>query len=311
MSEVDAKIGKEAFELEKKLYTLRKQALDNILESELLSREAQRRSQSLEQLLNAVASKTAPPDAAAVDREFSQNRDSLTYLADAVARYRILLELEANQRTDTLRQFADGLRRSLNVQVLLQEPHREVHLAHTDCHLGNEKGAVQLVEFLDYDCPFCKQLEPALAALLKSSQSSSSGDQLGIVIKQLPLPIHRTSRRAALAATCAAKQNKFAQFHDKLLMSEDHGDAAMLQLAKDSGLDAAELSKCMTSDEANRQVEADLADAAALGLDGTPSLILDGVKLEYSDVDDLKRQISAILASHGKSGASEVPGGEQ
>lgn len=304
LAEIDARIGNEAYELEKKLFTMRRQSIDDLVTSLLLSHEAERRGETVEQLLNSVSNSAPPPDPAEVDREYAENRPGLVGLGDTVGRYRITLELQAVQRTEAVRKFVAELRNQAGVKMLLQPAHVDFRLAATDCRLGRENAPVQLVEFLDYDCPFCKKLEPTLSSMLQSYAS-----RLSITVKQLPLPIHKTAHNAALAATCAAKQHKFAAFHDRLLASDDHSDGAIFQLAKETGLDAALLSQCMTSGDANSQIEADLADARKLGVEATPSLFLNGTRLEYSDSDDLLRQVISGLDLPGEAGKGEIAGG--
>ena len=220
----------------------------------------------------------------------------------------MLLELQAGERTEAVRRFVGDLRLKAGVETLIQEPRRELHLAVTKTYLGRSDAPVQLVVFIDYDCPFCRKLEPTLASMI---QSGPLNRQLGITIKQMPLPIHKTAREAALAAICAAEQNKFALFHERLLADSDHSQRALLQLAKEAGLDVDELSKCITSEQATRQLEMDLADAKALGVEATPSLFVDGTRVEYSNGEDLVRQVSASVERRTKAVKAEsTPGGQ-
>lgn len=308
LNEIDSRIGSEAYELEKKLFTLRKQAINDIVTSTLLSREAARLGETVDQLLHSVASSVPTPDPAEVDRQFAENQPGLSNFGEAVGRYRILLELEATERTEAVGRFVADLRAKAGVETLIQEPRRELHLAATKAHLGSDSAAVQLVVFIDYDCPFCKKLEPTLLSMI---QSGSMSQHLDIVVKQLPLPIHKTAHQAALAATCAADQHKFEAFHAKLLATSDHSETALLHLGNEAGLDVALLSKCMISEEAERQVEVDLADAKNLGIEATPSLFLDGTKLEYSDSDDLVRQVATSVEQHSKGDMGKNAGGGQ
>jgi protein-disulfide isomerase len=305
-SEVDAAIGNQVYELEKKLYTLRKQATDDAIARVLLTREAESRGKTVQELLALVADTASPPNADEVNKEFTENWEALRHLGEPAGRYRVFLDLQANQRTETIRRYIVELRSKATVRTLFEEPRRDLRLASTGAHLGNVEALVHLVVFLDYDCPFCKRLEPFFASMMKDPALQS---RLDLVIKQMPLPIHSTARHAALAASCAADQNKFEPFHSRLLASSEHSDAAMVQLAKESGLNSQALSACMASPEAARQVDADLADARQLGVEGTPTVFLDGNRLEFSDPGDLLRQVSAKLEPQGGHGKPQVAGG--
>lgn len=305
-SEVDAAIGNQVYELEKKLYTLRKQATDDIIARALLTREAESRGKTVQELLGLVADTASAPTAADVNKEFTENWEALRHLGEPAGRYRVFLDLQANQRTEAIRRYIAELRSKAAVSTLFEEPRRDLRLASTGAHLGNVEAPVHLVVFLDYDCPFCKRLEPFFASMVEQPAVRS---QLDVVIKQMPLPIHSTARHAALAATCAANQNKFEPFHSRLLASSEHSDAAMVRLAKESGLDSQALSACMASPEAARQVDADLEDAHQLGVEGTPTVFLDGNRLQFSDPGDLLRQVSAKLEPQGGHGKAQPAGG--
>jgi protein-disulfide isomerase len=303
-SEVDAAIGNQVYELEKKLYTLRKQATDDAIAKLLLGKEAARRGKTPEQLLEDIGNTAEKPDPLTVDTQFAANREALQSMGAVAGRYRVFLEAEANQRTEALRQFISELRARADIAMSLAEPVRDLHLADTKCRLGKESAPLQLVVFLDYDCPFCKKLEPFFTSLLNESEFRS---RISVIIKQLPLSIHSTARAAAVAAVCAADQNKFEQFHGKLLAASDHGDKEILSLAKESGLDTLRFSACLASKNASEQVKKDLVDAGELGVDGTPAVFLDGRKLEFADPNSLRQQLQEKLAelrSTDKAGGS-------
>src|SRR6185312_17431930 len=100
------------------------------------------------------------PNPMTVDTQYAQNHEALQSIGAVAGRYRVFLEAEANQRTEALRRFISELRAGADVSLSLTEPARDLHLAETKCRIGNEKAPLQLVVFLDYDCPFCKKLEP-------------------------------------------------------------------------------------------------------------------------------------------------------
>lgn len=306
-SEVDAAIGNQVYELEKKLYTLRKQATDDAIAKLLLANEAARRGKTVEQLLEEIGNTAEKPNPAVVDAQYVENLEALRHLGEVAGRYRVYLDAEANQRTETLRRFISDLRTKASLRIFMTEPARDLHLADTKCRFGNESAPLQLVVFLDYDCPFCKRLDSFFASLLNESEFRS---QVNVIVKQFPLPIHSTARTAAVAAVCAADQNKFEQFHDKLLAASDHSDKEILSLAKENGLDPLRFSACLSSKKASEQVDRDLADARGLGVEGTPTFFLDGKKMEFADPRSLRQQLQEKLGGlRSMDKAAESPGG--
>lgn len=133
---------------------------------------------------------------------------------------------------------------------------------------GNPKGDVSLVEFFDYRCPYCKQVEPSLEALLRQDP------QLRFVYKEFPVlgPASVTAARAALAARA---QGKYAAFHRAMMaVKGEFDDAAVFTVADTVGLDVTRLKKDMEAPEIDSTLKANLALAAALDIRGTPGFVI-------------------------------------
>jgi protein-disulfide isomerase len=134
--------------------------------------------------------------------------------------------------------------------------------------MGNPKGDVVIVEFFDYNCPYCRAVEPRLEALLKSDRG------VKLVLKEFPI-LTPGSRLATNAAFAAARQGKYAPFHNALM--NYHGmvdEAAVFDTARQVGLDVARLKADMASPEIPEQIIANMNLARALRLFQTPSFIV-------------------------------------
>src|SRR5262249_763354 len=122
--------------------------------------------------------------------------------------------------------------------------------------VGNPKGAVAVVEFFDYACPYCKSTEPTIEKLLKDDKN------VKFVYKDYPI-LGPASAEAAKAALAAAKQGKYEQMHNKLMTAAiPHGapdaasaDPAIFKAAKELGLDVEKLKKDMTDEAINKQIQ--------------------------------------------------------
>ncbi len=133
---------------------------------------------------------------------------------------------------------------------------------------GNPNGNVTIVEFFDYRCPYCKQVEPSLAQLRKDDR------QLRFVYKEFPI-LGPDSVVASHAALAAHKQNKYQALHDALLAARGRLDeTTILKMAADAGLDAKRLKADMDSPEIDRIISRNMALARALGINGTPGFII-------------------------------------
>lgn len=133
--------------------------------------------------------------------------------------------------------------------------------------MGNPQGDAVLVEFLDYNCGYCRKVMPEVRALLKSDP------QLKLVIHELPV-FGEGSRYAAMAALAANRQGKYAEFHQALMeMKGKANKASVLRVARKVGLDVPRLERDMELPEITAQIESSLALADEIGLTGTPSFI--------------------------------------
>lgn len=134
---------------------------------------------------------------------------------------------------------------------------------------GNPKGDVTLVEFFDYRCGYCKQVQPSVLALLKEDA------KLRVVLKELPVlgPDSITAARAAIAAQQQA--GKYLGFHNAMMAHRGQlSEGEILRIAKESGLDVAKLKADMAAPRVAEVIERNLALATKLGIQGTPGFII-------------------------------------
>jgi protein-disulfide isomerase len=144
---------------------------------------------------------------------------------------------------------------------------------------GPSKGAADaplvLVVFSDFQCPFCKRVEPTLAALEKQY-----GRKLRIVWKNFPLPFHPDATPAAEAAMAAEAQGRFWPMHDKLFENNTALDRASLErYAQELGLDMTRFKADLDAERYKARIEADKQEAEAVGVEGTPAAFINGRKI--------------------------------
>lgn len=135
-------------------------------------------------------------------------------------------------------------------------------------------GVVTVVEFVDYDCRFCKELHESLSPMLEEQQSA-----VRVVIKHVPLEKHPEARRAAAMSICAEKQGKQPEMHDALMKGASRTDDGVIDLAQHVGLDIEAFKACLRSDEPNDRIAKDITDWESLGADGLPMLFIQQKKI--------------------------------
>jgi len=137
---------------------------------------------------------------------------------------------------------------------------------------GPKNAKVQIVEFSDFQCPFCSRVTPTLDQVRKEY-----GDQVSISFKHLPLPMHSKAPEAHAAAQAAHLQGKFWEMHDLIFANQrELSRDKYIEYAGQLKLDVARFEKDMDSKPVKAQIEADTKQAGSLGVTGTPSLFING-----------------------------------
>jgi protein-disulfide isomerase len=137
---------------------------------------------------------------------------------------------------------------------------------------GQKTAKVTIVEFSDFQCPFCSRVEPTLTDLEKDY-----GKDLRVVWKNNPLPFHQNAMPAAKAAVAAAAQGKFWEMHDKMFADQAHLDAATFEkYAGELGLNVGKFKAAMSDPKSDADIKEDMALAEKLGARGTPGFFING-----------------------------------
>lgn len=174
---------------------------------------------------------------------------------------------------------------------------------------GPADAWVTVVTFSDFECPFCATVQPTLAAVLPEF-----GGDVRLVFKHFPLSIHRHARPAAVAATCAHAQGRFWEFHDlafgeqAALFGASDFEGALAAVAARSGLDSTAWQACRAAPGADAVVIEDMTLGDRVGVSGTPTFVVNGVRLVGSQPASVFR--SAIEAARTRARSSGVPAAE-
>ena len=163
--------------------------------------------------------------------------------------------------------------------------------------LGPESAKITIVEFSDFQCPYCIQAVPQLQAVLKAYPT-----QAKLIFKEFPLEIHSRAFLAAASALAANKQGKFWPMHDAMFANHDElSKETFVRLAQSMGMDVARFEKDMNSDEIKRAIEKDVNDGEQAGVQGTPTIFINGQRYNGAiAVGALKPIFDAALTNGGK-----------
>ncbi|MHB1845233.1 MAG: DsbA family protein, partial [Deltaproteobacteria bacterium] len=162
---------------------------------------------------------------------------------------------------------------------------------------GAPRAPVTIVEFSDFQCPFCSRVEPTLTQIEKDY-----GDKVKVVWKNQPLPFHPNAMPAAKAAMAAREQGKFWEMHDLLFQNQrDLSDANYDKWAQQLGLDMSKFKADASSQKVADEIQADMKEGASLGANGTPNFFINGHQLVGAQpVEQFKAVIDEELKNSQK-----------
>ncbi len=144
-----------------------------------------------------------------------------------------------------------------------------------DSILGDENAPVTIIEFSDYECPFCARFYLNTFPQLKREYIDTG--KVKLVYRDFPLSFHQNAQKAAEAAECAGEQDKYYEMHDKIFENQQAITATNLkEYAKEIGLNTNEFNECLDSGEMANEVQKDFQDGQSIGIRGTPTFFING-----------------------------------
>ena len=302
VEELDDRIKEELFASRAgspaKLFELRSDMLEQMIREQLLEAEGKRRGVPPEAVVELELKEMGPVPEEEILAFYQQNFESQSEVKLDDVRPQIQRYLESRRAAEVPRR----LRERSQVAVHLAAPRFDV--AADGPSKGPADARITIVEFSDFQCPYCQRSLATIDQVLAKYPSD-----VRLVYRHLPLDrIHPHARPAAEAAACADEQGRFWEYHDKLfqnnraLAKED-----LLRYAGETGLDAQRFQACFDERRFKDKVEADLQAAREVGISGTPAFVVNGVLLSGAQPpEEFYQVIDAALA---KPPAAEPAGG--
>ena len=295
-AQLDEAAAAQLTRLKTQAYDLRKQSLDKLIDDQLMQAEATKRGITSEELLKAEVTdkvgEISDEDAKAYfDKNPPRGEVDFEQIKPRVKSY-MKRKAEGDARTA----FVAGLRAQAGVKVFLQPMRFDVTFDKDDPIYGSPDAPVIIVEFSDFQCPYCSRVNPTMEQI-----KTTYGDKIAIVFRDFPLPMHKEAPKAGEAAQCANDQGKFWEYHDKLFANQRAlADENLKAYAVDLGLDAAAFDSCLDAGKYTAEVEADKKAGAAVGVAGTPAFFVNGQFLNGArPFESFKELIDAELQAKG------------
>ena len=280
------------------LYDARRGAVEEMLSKRLLEGEAKAKGKTLDQWFQQdYMASVADPSEAESHAFYEEHKAQMQGRSYEEIKPQLVQHLKQQQLRGKMTAMLDDLKKKHNVQVTLAAPDLpRIEVEAKGPARGPDKAKVTIVEFSDFQCPFCGREAPVVDRIMKEYDG-----KVKLVFRHFPLDFHPFAQKAAEAGACAADQNKFWPLHDKMFGNQQKLAVDDLKAyAKELGLDPAKFDKCLDTGEKKEAVTADQKAGSEAGVNGTPAFFVDGIFINGAvPYEQLKEAVDRELKSKG------------
>jgi protein-disulfide isomerase len=260
-------------ELRMREFQIRSQALDDLIGQKLIENEAAARGVTVPALEKAEVEDKASMSDAEISAFYQANKERFGTMPEAEALKQIQARLPPQRQRERRAVWVRELRQksAVKVKVLLEPMRIAVDIGGRPIR-GNPNAPVTIVEFSDFQCPFCSRARPTVNRVRETY-----GDRVRVIFRNFPLQMHADAQKAGEAASCAGEQGKFWEMHDRLFANQSKLQVTDLkEHATALGLDAEAFNQCLDSGKHAPDLQKDMAEGADYGVTGTPAFFING-----------------------------------
>lgn len=257
------------FQARNTFHEAERKAVDEFIEESVLELQAKKENVTVAELIERhVNGKIAQDPSDEALRVYFEGIDTTEPFE--VARPKIADYLRQRRIAKAKTAYVQSLRAQANIAIRLSPPRAQVSLKGTHVR-GSQTAPVLVVEYADYECPYCQQIQPALDKL-----KTEYKEKLAFAYKDVPMPNHPRAQKASEAAHCAGVQGKYWEYHDLIVTGKALEVPKLKDNARELKLDTLAFDKCLDSGERAEVVKTHMTEAQTLGLPGTPSFFING-----------------------------------
>jgi protein-disulfide isomerase len=254
-------------------YQIKKKALDNLISQKVLEAEAKKRGLTADKLLEQEVDLKMPESTdAEINAVYAVQKDQINRSLEEV-KPQLQQNLKRAKIQIARQEYSARLREQTKIVVLLSPPRVQVSFDPKRVK-GNPKARVMIVEFSDFQCPYCGQVEATLKNVLAKHEGT-----VALAFRDMPITqIHPFAQGAAEAARCAGEQGKFWEYHDLLFADQGALDrSGLIAKAAKLQLDPQQFETCISTEKYKPQVQQDNQEGMRAGVSGTPGFFINGV----------------------------------
>ncbi len=295
-SQLENRLKPKLIELENQRYQTLRQGLEEMIGERLMELEAKAQGKTLEEFQNEeIFSKVAEPSEDEIQRVYDENKAQIGDRTLEELRPQIISYIKQRTASNLYRALINDLKSKYQVRIKLAPPVVDVGTGGRPARGGGEDAPVTIIEFADYECPYCRMVEKTVEKVLETY-----GDKVRFVYRDFPLPFHAHARGASQAARCAEEQGKFWEYHDALYGASDLSTDGLRELADQVGLDRNQFDECLASNKYDKAIQKDIDEGANAGVNGTPAFFINGRSLSGAlPFEQFKQVIDEELSRQG------------
>jgi protein-disulfide isomerase len=269
LSDLERKSSPALFQARTAYYDAERKTLDEFIDDYVLQQQAQKENLSVAELLERhVKSTIAPNPSDEALRVYYEGVETTAPFEEV--RDKIIDVVREKRIAKAKAKYLQSLRTQATIVYRLAPPRAPISMKDARAR-GPADAPVTLLEYADYECPYCQQIQPVLDKITEEYKG-----RLAFAYKDFPLPMHPNARKAAEASRCAQLQGKYWEYHDVLVTTRQLDIAALKSHARTLKLDGDSFDKCLDTGGAAESVQRDAAEAQALGVSGTPTFFVNG-----------------------------------
>jgi protein-disulfide isomerase len=269
--EVDEEIKPQLASMQNQLYQYRRDAINKLADDYIIDQAAKKAKMTPDEFIQKqIAGKSAKVTDKEAKEFYDQHKNRIPQPYDKI-KAPLIAALQRRSDQQARQQVIARLREDHHVKVLIEPPRLKIATAGYPS-LGPKNAPVTVVEFADFQCPYCKRSEDTVKELRKEY-----GDKMRLVYIDFPLTFHQYAFQAAEAARCAGEQGKFWEYHDVLF--EDQSKLTTKDLKADAAklkLNTKQFDACLDKGKYADAVREAMSQGSAAGVDGTPGFFING-----------------------------------
>jgi protein-disulfide isomerase len=286
------------FQARTNFYEAERKALVDLIDEQLLEQQAAKEKLTVPQLLERHVDSTIAKDPSEEALHVYYEGVDTAEPYEAV-RGKIVDALRQRRIAKAKAAYMQTLRAAAPAIIRLAPPRAPISMTDVPVR-GIPNPRITLLEFADYQCPYCQQIQPVLTRI-----EAEFKDQLAFAYKDYPLSMHPDAPKAAEAAHCAGAQGKFWEYHDLVFANKRLDLANLKNDARDLKLDTAAFDACLDNGKTAGLIKDESSEAQTLGLQGTPTLFINGRYVRDITYEGIRSVITEELSALDNSRAGK------